>query len=271
MTGRVAIAFVTLVVLGLAIGVSITRDGVRAAEDAPRRDRELERPDLPIRRGASEPGPSATPPTPAPLAYTDASGRWERRGPNACPPHPLHAHPSRIDSAVLDFARTGERVRLVDLDRGDVYLFERNPLHPLRGAMATFLPSERRIVDLTWPEVLDLGHGPTWNEIAGLGVEDPTRAGLRPTDRVERAFGLEFRVHRGEGVEVAWNAQHGLPLRLVRETPRGTEQARLTALELGAPADGLPSAEALHPDWQRIDLADWREEHRDGGAASSGH
>jgi hypothetical protein len=152
-------------------------------------------------------------------------------------------------------------VFLSDETGADAWAFERNPVAPLMGVGSTTIPDERTVVDLTWPELLDEGFGPTWNELALLGVDPRVLETLSDSGEREGAFGLEFRVLRGPGIEIAWNDEHALPLRLEREVAGVVHTGRLRSLELGDAAELLRPIAELHPDWRRMDLSDWREEH----------
>lgn len=235
--------------------------------------RDLERTaPAPIARQAHAPGERSRAGLPdvAAVVYPPASGTWTRTLSNAAGERVREQR----------FARDGRRFHLANLgveasathdhqghrdDHGladtEVWLFERNPIAPLMGTACTSYTEDKVVVDVEWPDLIDLGFGPTWNELVALGVQTSELDQLNRTLETVAAFGHTFEVYRGPGVELAWSADLHLPLYVERDLGSATERAELTGLTLGRNAAELVAPYEAHPDWLRMDLVDWREEH----------
>ena len=235
--------------------------------------RDLERTaPAPITRQPHAPGERsrAALPDVAAVVYPPASGTWTRTLSNAAGERVREQR----------FARDGRRFHLANLgveasaahdheghrdDHGladtETWLFERNPIAPLMGTACTSYTEDEVVVDVEWPDLIDLGFGPTWNELVALGVQASELDQLERTLETVAAFGHTFEVYRGPGVELAWSADLHLPLYVERDLGPATERAELTGLTLGRNAAELVAPYEAHPDWLRMDLVDWREEH----------
>lgn len=206
----------------------------------------------------------------AAAVYPPASGTWTRT---------LTGAGTR---AVKEqrFARDGQRFFLENLgveadahhdheghrdDHGladtETWLFERNPVAPLLGKACTSYSEDQVVVDVEWADLIDLGFGPTWNDLVALGVRETELEQLARTGETVTAFGHAFDVYRGLGVEVAWSDALHLAAYVERELGTSRERAELTALTLGRDAALLAAPYETHADWLRMDLVDWREEH----------
>ena len=205
------------------------------------------------------------------VVYPPASGTWTRTLSNA----------SGERVREQRFARDGRRFYLANLgveasdshghdhdDHGladtETWLFERNPIAPLIGTACTSYVEDEVVVDVEWPDLIDLGFGPTWNELVALGVHASELEQMERTLETVAAFGHTFEVYRGAGVELAWSADLHLPLYVERDLGPANERAELTALTLSPLGQANPELVApyeANPDWLRMDLVDWREEH----------
>ena len=197
-------------------------------------------------------------PNVAPAVYPAASGEWVMKA-------ELPGQPQLVK--VQRFARDAQRFALETTVNGvreeEAWLFERNPVAPLMGSASTSYYAESVVVDVAWPDLIDRGFGPTWNDVIALGVTEAQLAGLEPTGTTEFAFGHSFGVLAGFGWEIVWSDALYLQLRVTRTDGLVRESAELVDLKLVRDAEALRAPYEVHPDWERMDISDWREEHHE--------
>lgn len=213
-------------------------------------------PELPDRR-ARDPRLGARPPLPdePTVTYPDASGVWRAEGRAQTFARSKERFAVQTDTPLADDPRVAIGQTL---GPEGAYVFVRNPIAPLQGRASVARPAEEEVIDLGWPELLDRGFGPTWNDLASLGVTTAERAALQPTGATVEAFGHSFALLRGADTTLAWSADLHLPLYVERG---GERIGELIALELALDVDALVAPFEAHPNWKRQDFVDWREDH----------
>jgi len=166
--------------------------------------------------------------------------------------------------SVATLARAAGRVNIRFEGSRQEWFFMRNPIHAgyFSGVLVDHA-NERHLVfhhaDLRFE-----GLARTWEGAGNLGLDRRTLESLEPTGETRRAFDLEFERHvRPEGdektatVEVWWNEELRLPLRVVSDNGGRRWVQDLTALEREAnDADRLERPVIRYPEYAAVDLGD---------------
>jgi hypothetical protein len=153
---------------------------------------------------------------------------------------------------------------------GDPRLFRlrRNPLDPARMSGCEIVPAAHLILDYTEADLRDEGYGQSWAALAQFGVTADAFDQMVTTSKTESAFGLTFcrwvaatepEAASGSPREIWWNSEYRLPLRVVRMQDGAIHEQRLLALDLSAPATLELEPFQRWPDYESVDLMDYRE------------
>ena len=182
-------------------------------------------------------------------------------------------------STRLRMVRLPDRIQLTWPAGRELWLFVRNPVAPDELSGVRVDHASRFLIDYSDSELHSEGVVDGWARLAQGFVTPEELDGLRPDGGSVDAFGLTF-VHlvaedgpssSGGIAELDWNAELGLPLRLVRRTTGGTRVQRLVALDRQPGADATVDLLASWPEYERKDLSDWREDVHPGEAHDQAH
>lgn len=163
-------------------------------------------------------------------------------------------------------SRSDERVHILQQGGEQEWLFVRNPIDSAHFSATHTLHHERELVDYSLMDLQLSEIATQWDSIACFGIAPADIAGLQPTAETRWAFGLEFRRFvqaRDAGserqVELWWNEEQALPLRLSTPLRNGALVLETTAIRLQADAQLLRDPALRFPDYASFDVSDWRE------------
>lgn len=171
------------------------------------------------------------------------------------------------EGAVLHLLRSADRIGLTWTDSDEAWLFERNPMAPDELTGVRIDHTSGLLVDYTDSDLYSEGVIDGWAQLAQAFIAPEELDGLRPTGEQRSALGTTFErlvaageVNAGSILELDWNAELALPLRVVRQASSGTRVQELVALDLEPDLAELGRFAGRWPAYDRKELSDWRED-----------
>ncbi|GJM20301.1 MAG: hypothetical protein DHS20C15_02160 [Planctomycetota bacterium] len=165
--------------------------------------------------------------------------------------------------------RDAARVSWQSPDSGRRVDFEQHGLDPRRVLSQLSVRDEGVVLDLALGDAASDPSAASWADcsLGGFTVQELTA--LRPTEATREAFGVEFRELRAVGEhealrEVWWNAELEVALEWRRVDASGEVRQVLQDLQRPARAGELRDPVERHPEWRRLDFADWLDEVSEG-------
>lgn len=170
--------------------------------------------------------------------------------------------------------RTNEAMQIGGDSATEFFWLRRNPVDPSRMSGCLVRPADHLILEYSEADLHDEGYGSSWSALAQFGVYLDDLALLTATGEQETAFGLTFDrmiathaspISGDHLVDIWWNDEHRLPLRVRRMVMGSATEQRLLSLELRVPADFVEPVQRW-PEYESLDLVDYREGlHEHGG------
>lgn len=165
-------------------------------------------------------------------------------------------------------ARSAHAVRLGKAEDPIHFWYLRNAVDPARMDGVEVRHEERALVEYPETDLQDVGLGSSWAALSQFGVELDAFAALQRTGEAETAFATRFErwvrtattpPAADEVLELWWSEELRVPLRVLRARGEANLEQRLIALERRLDPD-LHRVPALHwPEYQVMDVADYRE------------
>jgi len=149
------------------------------------------------------------------------------------------------------------------------WLFLRNPVDPRRVSGSLFNHAERAIVDYFESDLRNSGVARGWLDVLSPAVDPRLLAKFTQTSETAELSGVLFRKlvpkeDRQDGIlEVWWNSELLVPLRVTRRAAGVTQTYELTKLTRGVESDLLADPQVRFPRYATVDVADfadWKEE-----------
>lgn len=182
----------------------------------------------------------------------------------------------RVQKQRKQVTRTSSRIHVQPVGAKHEWLFVRNPLDPRRVSGVLVEHSRRTLVEYDESELRTAGIARGWADVVTLGVDRESLRELTVQGGEQGWNGLRFVRHSrptgmsGKLQEVWWSDAEALPLRSIQRKPEGLSEQALIGLRFEIDETLLSDPAARFPDYESMDVADYREKHHEHEAAHAG-